>query len=162
MDAELWKIVVNELLNREIIDIDPSLVSSLQDSVIKSMEWCSNPLIDQEVRMESCKKFYEIVETMLILLMRYRIVKALEGSEPRGFDKEIAKKVLELVDLFADVLLKGVKIFEGEVLCKVVKPIPLKNSIATPNYVTSIPIKDAVILSLLGFVKPIVLSLEYK
>ncbi len=162
MSDEMWKAIVNELLSRDVVDVDSSTISALHELLVKSLEWCFNPLVTKEIRVESCKKFDELSETVLRLLTRYRVIKVLEGSEPRGFDRDIAKKVVEMLNLFVEIVLRGVRVFEGEVLCRVLKPIPLKNSIATPGYIVSLPLRDAVLLSSLGFVEPITLGLEYK
>ncbi len=161
MALEPWKVALEEVLSIDrLSDIDASFVEKVHRMVIEAVEWCSNPLVDEDVRRASCSRFVDILTKFLTTLERFRASKVLEGAEARGFDKKILRYVEEVLRAFSQVATFGLRALEGEVLCRVLKPIPLRKSIATPGFIVSIPLAEAAILTVLGFVKPVMIPVE--
>jgi len=158
---EPWKVALDEALSiDELAEVDQGLVNKLRSAVLEALEWCSNPLIDEDLRRNACSKFFSLSMRFLRLLVRTRVSKVVEGAETRGFDKRFLSLVVGSLDTFASVILLGLRALEGEVLCKVVKPIALRKSIASPGYMVSLPIAEACLLAALGYVKPLIVRNE--
>jgi len=161
MDSELWKIALEEVLNLDRVDeVDQVTIDKLREMAIDASEWCWNPLVDESLRSKACQRFYELISRFLTTLVKLRASKVMEGAEPKGFDRKMLSTVIKALEIFAELLILGLRVHEGEVLCRVLKPVSLKKSIASPGYLVSMPLWEAAIMAALGYVEPLTLRRE--
>ncbi len=154
--------IIDEVMNLDkLSEVEPSTIERMHLSIVDAIAWCLDPLVDYQLRKEACTRFIATIRRFVELLSRYRLSKVLRGAEVReGYDRKMLEIIDDAIKYFASISIEGLKIVEGEVLCKVLKPIPLKKSIATPGYIVSLPLWEAAIFAALRFVKPLSVPLD--
>ncbi len=152
-------LIVKELLERgKALDIDPELVSKLLDDILTMVRWChdifSNITADRD---RICSTFFALLNDVLLKLEIFRFRKLIDGAQPseRSFDIDVLTLAKRVFEEFRSIVTTSIRTRDMYVLCKVKKPFSSRSMIYTPGYVVILPLREVLLLKLLGFVEPL-------
>lgn len=114
--------------------------------------WCS--LSGEPFTQEACSKFNEIMSRLIETSMKSIIVRSMNNEVTFGQDTlgSTLSTLTRIINVFRDIVLKSIVVYDGKVLCKVKKAFYGQYSTMAPGYVTLIPIEKAVMLASLDYI----------
>lgn len=154
---EKIKKVFDAILNNEKISSkDVYTIFEIVNKLILDMKiWCNE---NQYTELKDlCTEFDKNISMMLTTMSLLIVTNGMRGDLQVDTDVfgSFLKKLKESLDSFNNILQNTIMLSDGAVLCKILKPFQIRFSLALPGYVVPLPIGEATLLSILGFVKVI-------
>lgn len=145
----LHKILTDELLNRELLAIGRDEISEINKYVVNLLSWCSN------YNAEICKEFVKHLEEFIKSIVKLRLMKyVVYGSKREGsLDTSLVDELLTIFIEYYKFLIYGLLDSNGNVVAEVIKDFEYGDMKYRQKSVISIPLKDALLLSRVGYVK---------
>lgn len=161
---KLYRLIEQVLLNNEIsLDDVLKTLSDTNSMLIALNGWCLSNIHDQ-VYAAVCNNSFKVLDEAMDILLKYLIVKFLEGKVK--VEKDVLSKLysifLNIIDVIKDIIKNTIIIQEEKVLCKVLKPIAIAERIVGKGYIVLLPLDIAILLSALGYVEPIHVNINVK
>ncbi|ADM26994.1 hypothetical protein Igag_0143 [Ignisphaera aggregans DSM 17230] len=108
-----------------------------------------------------CNHYKSLISKTINDLIKYISLRHL-GFNNITLEEDFIGKTLAILSKIVTVLEKVIETAfidnEGNVMCRVLKPFHLRYTIATPGYITRLPLDNAIILSSLGYTE--ILTIE--
>ncbi|MCC6016222.1 MAG: hypothetical protein LM582_04160 [Desulfurococcaceae archaeon] len=155
----LYKLIEYLLVNEEVL-AEEILRGAVDTNAISAMlsSWCLSN-IQEKVYSDICSKSFNIIDEAARSIFNYTILKQIEGRVKLGNDA--LSRLLNLLSSLADVFKKLIRysliVQEEKVLCKIKKPTTISSEkVVEKGYVALLPLDLAIVLTVLGYVEPIV------
>ncbi|MEM0026838.1 MAG: hypothetical protein QXT53_02280 [Ignisphaera sp.] len=160
MYSELYekiKKIFDAILNNEKISSKDiyAIFETINKLTLDMKIWCNE---NQYAELKDlCIEFDKNVSMILSTASLLAVTNAVGGDLQIDTDifGSFLKKLKETLDSFNNILQNTLLLSDGAVLCKILKPCQIRFSLALPGYIIPLPIGEAVLLSILGFVKVI-------
>lgn len=154
---EKIKKIFDAILNNEKMSSkDVYTIFEVANKLILDMKiWCNE---NQYTELKDlCTDFDKNISMILATTSLLIATNAMRGDLQVDTDifGSFLKKLKESLDSFNSILRNTILLSDGSVLCKILKPFQTRFSLALPGYVVPLPIGEAALLSILGFVKVI-------
>jgi hypothetical protein len=155
----LYKLIEYLLVNEEVL-AEEILRGAVDTNAISAMlsSWCLSN-IQEKIYSDICSKSFNIIDEAVRSIFNYTILKQIEGRVKLGNDA--LSRLLNLLSSLADVFKKLIRysliVQEEKVLCKIKKPTTISSEkVVEKGYVALLPLDLAIVLTVLGYVEPIV------
>jgi len=156
-DIVEWdKIIMDELGSEESFSrIDAEILDRARRMYVHVYEWCSTVTED---RRALCSEFYSLWDSVIEMLVRYRLVKSLRVGkvDEQSVDGTLMNDTARVIKVFRDAVLRGLRSSDLKLLCRVKKRFAKNGLVLEPNSLTILSLRDALLLTVLEFVEPIV------
>ncbi len=153
--------IIEELLFKTSISSHPisDMLYRLNKINISILFYCTSKL--DETITSLCNYYKSFMSRVINSLTKYVLLRHL-GSNSIVLEEDFLSRTLKILSKITEILERIIKTSlidgEGNVICKILKPFQLKYAIATPGYITRLPLADATILASLGYVE--ILAIE--
>lgn len=145
----IHKILANELLNKELLSFNVEEISEVGKYITNMLVWCSN------FSTSICREFINSLEKFIESLIRLRFAKYLLHANKQGesIDVPIMDELISIINDYYRNVVYGLVDNNGNVMVRVLKDFEFKEVRYSKASITSIPLKEALILSKIGYVK---------
>lgn len=154
---KLYKLIEYVLFGDEInAEEILKMLADINTMSIKLDSWCLSKAQEQVYR-SICDKGFKLIDDVVDTVLKYLILKHLEGRVKLSRDviSRLLTMILDIANVVKMVVENGMLVQEERILCKILKPIAIDDRVIEKGYIAPLPIDIAVVLSVLGYVKPI-------
>ncbi len=145
----IHKILTNELLSKELLPLNVEEVSEISKYVTNMLAWCSN------FNPSICTEFVNSLEKFIESLTKLRFTKYLlyGGKQGDSIDVPIMNELTSIINDYYRSMAYGLVDNNGNVMVRVLKSFEYNEILYSRASVTSVPLKDALLLSRIGYVE---------
>ena len=152
---ERLKKIFEECIENEKIESKEiyAAIETINREALIMKAWC---LENASKGFEKLCNDYEVSKSSITrILIQLALSKAVIGQTNIGEDEAglILKNVLKVIEGFWSLTQKSLLLTDRGTLCRVLKPFQARYTIASPGYVTYLPLSTALHLSAIGFVE---------
>ena len=153
--VEWDRIIIDELSNDSSFSrLDAELLDKARKVYLRVYEWCS-----QHSQVEICEEFQRLWNDVVEKLARYRLLKSIriDRVDEQSVDGVIMESARVVLKLFRDIVLRGIRSSDMKILCRVRQRFAKQSLVLEPNSLTILSLREALFLSILGFVEPLMI-----
>lgn len=154
---KLYKLIEYVLFNEEVNaeEILKTLID-INTMLVRLDSWCLSKT-QEEVYSSICDKSFKLIDSVVDTILKYLILKHLEGKVKLGNDviSRLLTVILDMVNAIKIIIENSMLVQEERILCKVLKPISIDDKVVEKGYIITLPIDMAIMLFVSGYVKPI-------
>ncbi len=153
--------IIEELLFKASISSHPisDVLHQLNRANLSILFYCASKL--DETMTSLCSHYKNLISKTINNIVKYTLLRHL-GFNSIILEEDFIGKTLTILSKVVTMIEKIIETAliddEGNVMCKILKPFQLKYTIATPGYMTRLPLDNAIILSSLGYTE--ILTIE--
>ncbi|MEM1721144.1 MAG: hypothetical protein QXK54_03270 [Ignisphaera sp.] len=163
-DISILYKLIEDILFRDI-DIE-SIYKSLveiNDMVITFNGWCLSNVHDP-IHYSICNETLKLIDEVIDSVLKFLESRSIEGKIISSNDvlSKLYNLFLSTCNVLKNIVQNSIIIHGEKVLCRILKPISIYNTVIAKGFITPIHISLASILSALGYVEPIYVSIQIK
>lgn len=145
----IYKILTDELLSKELLPLSREGVVEVSRYVTNMLAWCLN------FNASVCSAFINSLEGFIESLTKLRLMKYLTygGGQVESIDTSLMDELISIITDYYRSMIYGLVDSNGNVVVKVVKDFEYGGVKYGKGSLTSIPLKDALLLSRIGYVE---------
>ncbi|MEM0361717.1 MAG: hypothetical protein QXY36_03670 [Sulfolobales archaeon] len=145
----IYKILTDELLSKELLPLSREGVAEVSRYVANMLAWCLN------FNSLICNAFINSLESFIESLTKLRLMKYLAYGGGRGesIDASLMDELTNIITDYYKSMMYGLVDSNGNVVVKVVRDFEYGGVKYGKGSLTSIPLRDALLLSRVGYVK---------
>jgi len=145
----LYKVLSNELLSKDLTVLTNEEVVEISRYVNNILTWCLN------FEVVVCEEFTKVLDRFINALTMLRSMKYLvyDGELKDSVDSTLLRDLVDVARDYYKVLMYGLVDSSGNVVVRVLKDLEYGSVRYCRKSITSIPLRDALLLSRLGYVE---------
>lgn len=145
----LYKVLSNELLSKDLTVLTNEEVVEISRYVNNILTWCLN------FEVVVCEEFTNVLDRFINALTMLRSMKYLvyDGELKDSVDSTLLRDLVDVARDYYKVLMYGLVDSSGNVVVRVLKDLEYGSVRYCRKSITSIPLRDALLLSRLGYVE---------